>query len=323
MNPFHNYKTDLLAYLLFMDKTHYNEDSYSQMKMELRDRNFNFDNFNQNSYIRLVVKDLFSGWERETRKMFAELIVNGWTFQQPLDYKESWGRMTFRGFHTEVSPKLEQILEKYILIFESTCGNCGSRRNVKGYGDSYYCKKCYLKYLKKFRISNIDKNGFSYFDKKRHHVFWSEINNVEWKTDSYDSFHIILNKLSPEEQITKDYNGRDYISFSNEFFNFFKLLQKLPASLLTKFQHEEIHELCNSLKKCLICGRKSVLSTVANKKCLVCNTLTEKLENPTERLLKRFETQQGIINYNKKNFRQDLENSAILKYRYKTDMSFK
>ncbi len=323
MNPFHNTKTDYLAYLFFMDKVHYNEDAYFQMKMELSRRNFNFDNFNQNSYIRLVVKDLFSGWEKQARKMFAELIASGWTFQQPLDYKESWGRMTFRGFHTEVSPKLEQILKKYIKILESTCGNCGSRRKVEGYGDFYFCKKCYLKYLKKYRISNIDKNGFSYFKEKRYHVFWSEINHVEWKTDGYDSFHITLNRLSPEEQISREYDARDYISFSTGSFNFFKLLRKLPTGLLTKSQVEEIHQLCNSLKKCPICSRKSVLSTMVDKKCLVCNTFTEKLENPTEKFLKRFGTQQGIIDHDKKNFRRALEDHTVLKYCFKTDMSFK
>ncbi|GAA5084771.1 hypothetical protein GCM10023210_04920 [Chryseobacterium ginsengisoli] len=323
MNPFRDYQTDFLAYLFFMDKTHYNEDSYSQMKIELTDRNFNFENFNQELYIRLVVKDLFSGWEKQVRKMFSELMINGWNFKQPLDYKYSWGRLTFRGFHTEVSPKTEQILEKYIIIFESTCGNCGSRKSVESYGDYYFCKKCYLKHLKKFRISNIDRNGFSYFDKKKNHVFWSEINNIEWKTDGYDSFHIILKKLSPEEEITKDDNEKDYIFFSNESFNFFKLLRKIPATLLTETQYKDINELCNSLKKCIICNRKSILSTVINKKCLVCKTLTEKLEDPTERNLNRFKSKQGIIDYEKKHFRQTLRNITFFKYQYKTDMSFK
>jgi len=323
MNPFRDYQTDFLAYVFFMDETHYSEDSYSQIKMELADRNFNFNNFNQELYIRLVVKDVFSGWEKQVRKMFSELIAGGWTFKQSLDYKYSWGRLIFRGFHTEVDPKFHQILEKYITIFESTCGVCGSRRNVESFGDYYFCKKCYLKYLKKFRISNIDNKGFSYFDKKKHLIFWSDINNIEWETNDYDTFRITLNRLSSEEQIIKEYNKTDHIFFSSEYFNFFKLLRKIPVQLLTEIQKEEISELCNSLEKCIICKRISILSTVINKKCLVCGTLTEKLENPTERYLKRFEGQQGIIDSKKKNFRQSLKNITLLRYRYKTDMSFK
>lgn len=323
MDPFQDYRTDFLIYIFFMDKNRYNKDYILQVKDELIKRNFNFDNLNQELYIRLVAKDFFSGWEKQTEKMFAELIANGWTFQQPLDYKESWGRLLFRGFQTEVSSKFHQILEKYIQIFESTCGICGSRKKVENPDDQYFCRKCYLKHLKKFRINNIDKKGFSYFNKKKQYVFWSQINNIEWQTDGYDTFSITLNKISPEQEITKDYNETDYIFFSSEFFNFFKLLRKIPAQFLTEIQNKEIGELCNSLKKCAVCNRKSVLSTVINKKCIVCKTLTEKLENPTERYLKKLENQQGIVTHEKKRFRQNLEDNTLFRYKYKTDMSFK
>ncbi|MFC3161205.1 hypothetical protein SAMN05443633_101277 [Chryseobacterium arachidis] len=319
MNPFRDYQTDFLAYLFFMDKTHYSGDSYSQMKMELADRDFNFDNFNQELYIRLVIKDVFAGWEKQVRKMFSELIANGWTFTQTLDYKYSWGRLTFRGFHTEVNPKFHEILEKYIIIFESTCGVCGNRRNVESYGDYYFCKKCYLKYLKKFRISNIDKKGFLYFDEKKHYIFWSDINNIEWENNNYDAFRITLNKLSSEEQMIKEYDETDHIFFSNENFNFFKLLRKIPAQLLTEIQKEEISEICNSLEKCIICGRKSVIKD----RCQICGNLKNTFEYLTENSLRRFGSRQEMIEHKKKSFKQSLKNITMFRYRYKTDMSFK
>ncbi|WP_294304262.1 hypothetical protein [uncultured Chryseobacterium sp.] len=324
MNPFHNDPTDYIAYIFLMDKTHYSPDAYDQMKMELIKRNFNFDNLNQEFYIRLVIKNLFPGWEKQVRKMFTALIAQRWTFQQPLDYKESWGRLIFRGFHTDVPPKFEQILNQYIKIFESTCGHCGSRKNVESHDDDYWCKKCHLKRLKKMRISKIDRNGFSYFSRtKKHRVLWTEIDNIEWKTDGYDNFAITLNRFSPEDELAKDYDEEDSILLSNESFNFFKLLRNLPAHLLSESQADEINSLCNSLEECIICRRKSVLSKMINKKCLVCGTLTEKLENPTETNLKRFGSRQGIIGHEKKMFRRSLQNNAIFRYRYETDSSFK
>lgn len=324
MNPFHNDPTDYIAYIFFMAKTHYSPDAYHQMKMELTERHFNFDNLNQKSYIRLVIKDLFPGWEKQVRKMFAALIAHGWTFHQPLDYKESWGRLIFRGFHTDVPPKYEEILNQYIKIFESTCGHCGSRRNVESHGDEYLCNKCLLKRLKRMRISKIDRNGFSYFSRtKKHRILWTEIDNIEWKTDGYNSFVITLNKFSPEEELKKDDHDEDSILLSNESFNFFRFLRNLPAHLISESQANEINGLCDSLEECSICRRKSVLSKIINKECLVCGTLTEKLENPTETNLKRFGSRQGMIGHKKKRFRWSIQNIAIIRYRYKTDSSFK
>ncbi len=324
MNPFHNDPTDYIAYIFFMDKTHYSPDAYHQMKMELTERNFNFDNLNQKAYIRLVIKDLFPGWEKQVRKMFAALIAHGWTFQQPLDYKESWGRLIFRGFYTDVTLKSEQILNQYIKIFESTCGHCGSRKNVESYGHEYLCNKCILKRLKRMIINKIDPNGFSYFSRtKKHRVLWTEIDNIDWKTDGYDSFAITLNKFSPKEELAKDYHEGDSILFSNESFNLFGLLRNLPAYLLSESQADEINSLCESLEECIICRRKSVLGKMINKKCLVCGTLTEKLENPTETNLKRFGSWQRMIDHKKKRFRWYIQNIAIIRYRYETDSSFK
>jgi hypothetical protein len=324
MNPFHNYTTDHLAYIFFMDHPRYSADACNQMKLELAERNFNFDNLNQKSYIRLVIKDLFPGWEKQVGKMFAALIAHGWTFQQPLDYKESWGRLIFRGFHTDVPPKYEEILNQYIKIFESTCGHCGSRRNVESHGDEYLCNKCLLKRLKRMRISKIDRNGFSYFSRtKKHRILWTEIDNIQWKTDSYDSFVITLNRFSQEEELAKNDHQEDSVLLSNESFNFFRFLRNLPAHLLSKSQTDEINSLCESLEKCIICRRKSVLGKMINKKCLVCGTLTEKLENPTETNLKRFGSRQGMTGHKKKRFRWSIQNIAIIRYRYKTDSSFK
>ncbi len=319
MNPFRDYSTDYLAYLFLMDKAHYSHDSYTQIKTELASRDFNFKNLNQEMYIRLVIKDFFEGWEKQVRKMFAELIANGWTFEQSLDYKYSWGRLTFRGFHTEVDPKFHQILEKYIKIFESTCGICGSTKKVENPDDQYFCKKCYLKSLKKQRITNIDKNGFSYFDKKKHHVVWAEIKNIVWETNDYESFFIKLKKNSSKHEIAENYDEQDDIWFSNRDFNFFQLLKKIPLKLLSESQFENIKKTLNSFEQCLVCGRKSLI----NDRCQICGNSKSTFEHLTVNSLRRFGSRKGMIDHKKRSFYRTLEDNTLIRYQFYTDVSFK
>lgn len=318
-NSFKNYTNEWLAYLFFMASHSYYEEYIQSIKEELEKRNYNFGNLNEYLYIQYFIKDLYPGWEKQGRKMFAELCANGWTYLQPIQYKYSWGAFTMKGFRAGGNEKLCTIIDKYLDIYESTCSCCGSRKNVGKSLEEPFCRKCELKKLKKERIRNINQFGFTYYDKKFHHIVWSEIKQLNFEMNDPHSCSIEMNRLTKEEELERGFNALDYISFSNESVNFFKLLTKIPRTLLTKDQYNEIHAVCDHFEKCIVCYRKSVF----NDQCFICKNRISSIESPTSRNLERFNSKDRILKYEQKHFKQTLEYWTEHRYKYETESFFK
>lgn len=318
-NSFKNDPSEWLAYLFFMTPHSYSEEYIQSIKEELESRNYNFDNFNEYSYIQYFIKDIFPGWKKEAKKMFTELSSNGWTYLQPIQYKYSWGVFTMKGFRAGGNEKLCTIIDKYLDIYESTCSQCGSRKRVESSMQEPFCKKCKLKKLKEKRIRNINQLGFTYYDKKIHRISWSEIKQVYFEINDYVSYHIDLNRLTKEEEQGREFNDLDNINFSDESLNFFKLLTKIPRVLLTNDQYNEINTVCNNFEKCIVCYRKSVF----NDQCIICRNRISSIESPTPRNLKRFNSKGEILKYEQKHFKQALDYWTEHRYRYETESFFK
>lgn len=318
-NSLKNDTTEMLAYIYFMAPHSYSEEYIQSIKEELENRNYNFGNFNEYSYIQYFIKDLYPGWEKEGKRMFAELSASGWTYLQPIKYKYSWGSFTMTGFRTEANEKLHPILDRYLKIYETTCSRCGSRKGVGRSLEEPLCKKCTIKDLKRFRIRNISQSGFTYYDKKRHHILWSEIKQVNFEINDAYSYRIELNRLTKEEELVQEYNSLNYIFFADKSVNFFKLLTKIPRALLTEDQYNEINTVCNHFEKCIVCHRKSVF----NDQCIICKKRISSIESPTPRNLERFKSQEGYLKYQQKQFKRTLEYWTEERYRYETESFFK
>lgn len=318
-NALKNDPTEMLAYLFFMAPHSYSKEYIESIKEELESRNYNFGNFNEYSYIQYFIKDLYSGWEKEGKKMFAELSANGWTYLQPIKYKYSWGSFTMTGFRTEGNEKLHSILDQYLRIFETTCSRCGSQKGAGRSLEEPLCKKCTIKNLKRDRIRNISQLGFTYYDKKRHQILWSEIKQINFEINDAYSYRIELNRLTKEEELEQEYNSLNYMFFSDRNVNFFKLLTKIPRSLLTEDQYNKIRSVCDHFEKCIVCYRKSVF----NNQCFICHNRISSIESPTPRNLERFKSRGGILKYQQKQFKRTLEDLYEYRYPYKTDSFFK
>lgn len=318
-NLLKNDTTQRLAYILFMDQHHYSKEHIQLIREELEHRNYNFNNQSEYLYIQYFTEDLYPGWRKEAKKMFSELSSNGWTYLQQIRYKYSWGSFTMRGFRVDVDEKLHSILDKYLEIFEITCSHCGSQKNVGRSLDEPLCKKCTLNKLKKKRIRNINTFGFTYYHKKFHHILWSEIKKVDLTIDYQNYSHITLSRLTEKEELEKGYHELNSVFFSDRSYNFFKLLIKIPKELLTDVQYKEIHALCNHLKKCIICHRKSVF----DDHCFICRSTISFVEYPTPKNLERFQSKAGILKYKQKDFKRTLEYWSEYRYRYETDTFFK
>ncbi|WP_160138647.1 hypothetical protein [Chryseobacterium sp. c4a] len=318
-NSLKNNTPEMLAYIYFMAPHSYSEEYIQSIKEELENRNYNFGNFNEYSYIQYFIKDLYPGWEKEGKRMFAELSSNGWTYLQPIQYKYSWGVFTMKGFRAGGNEKLCTIIDKYLDIYESTCSQCGSRKRVESSLQEPFCKKCKVKKLKNKRIRNINQLGFTYYDKKIHRISWSEIKQVYFEINDSYSYHIELKRLTKEEEQEKEFDNLDYIFFSDGSLNFFKLLTKIPRILLSDGQYNEINTVCNHFEKCIVCHRKSVF----NNQCIICRNRISSIESPTPRNLERFNSKAGILKYEQKLFKQTLEYWAEERYRYETESFFK
>ncbi|QIY89331.1 hypothetical protein [Chryseobacterium gallinarum] len=311
--------TERLAYLFFMDQHYYSKEYLQAVREELQDRNYNFNNLNEHLYIRYFMEDLYVGWRKEAKRMFAELSANGWTYQQPIYYKYSWGSFTMKGFHTDAHELLHSILNKYLNIYGETCSSCGSKKQVSGSLEEPLCRKCELKILKKRRIKNINKFGFTYYRNKFQHVLWTEIKRIEFVVTDDHSFGITLSKLTEKEELEKEYDEHDTISFHSDSCNFFKLVTKIPKELLTEHQYREIHNICNHFEKCMVCHRKSVF----DDQCLICRNKISFIESPSSKSLERFKTKAGILAHRQKDFKRILKVLPAYKYSYETDSFFK
>lgn len=318
-NALKNDTTERLVYLFFMDQHSYSKEYIQSVREELQSRNYNFNNLSEYSYIQYFTRDLYPGWRKEAKKMFAELSSNGWTYLQPIDYKYSWNSFTMRGFHTNTSERLHAILEKYLGIYRNICSVCGSKKRVVSSLENPLCRKCELKRLKKGRIKNINRLGFTYYDEKFHHILWSEIKRIQLTIDCHNSSSISMSKLTEQEEFEKEYDWNDTLFFSDGSCNFFKLLTKIPRELLTEDQYKEIHDVCDHFEKCIICHRKSVF----DGQCLICRNRISFIESPTPKNLERFKTKAGILAYKQKEFKRTLEMQPAYKYPYKTDTFFK
>lgn len=324
--------TDVLVYIFFLCKDSYSEEYIELIKNELTKRGYDFISFDENQYIKFVTKDFHKGWEKELLKMFQELKDNGWNMNLLLDYKYSWGQFQLKGFRTNANEQLLKIIDKYKLIFESTCCECGSKNSVLYFENEYLCDNCTLNILKKREITDINEFGFEYYNGQIYEnekgridkIYWEDIKQIKIEKN-YDVVNIEMTKLSKNEEeinenISSEFIRDNYISFSSDFhINFFELLRYLPKNILDKKQKDEVENLLINIKKCTICDKTSILID----KCLVCSNLTSSLTNPSKLAIKLHGTIENIITYEKQEFIKNKEENTVLNYIYYNDKSFK
>ena len=315
--------TETLVYQVHVASFSYQNEYIAASINELKKRNYDFSRLTQNLYIEYVIRDFPIGWRKTLRKMFDDLLENGWNNDIPLKYKYTWGEFMFNGFRTEANSKCLDIYKKYKEIFHLTCNDCGSIKKVEHFGDEYLCEKCIVSSLKKKRVTKINTIGFTYYEsslRKVMNVIWSEIKKIEIQGGEGE-YWLNLSKINDEEIYIDGYvyNPTQYLPFnSSNTLNFFKLLRKIPTNYLSSEQIELRNRILN-LQKCLVCTRKSVL----DNKCIICRNSNLSILNPTDSQLKRFKTIDGIIRNKKESFRYYLNAFTEVRYRYKSDSSFK
>ncbi|MCD0455805.1 hypothetical protein LPB85_10210 [Chryseobacterium sp. LC2016-27] len=315
--------TYTLVYHVHVDSFSYQKEYISGAIDELKKRNYDFSRMTQNLYIEYVVKDFPTGWRKTLRKMFEELSANGWTNDVPLNYKYSWGEFVIKGFRAEANSKCLDIYRKYKEIFHLTCNNCSSIKKVEHFNDEYLCQKCIISNLQKNRITKINAVGFRYYEtslKKLMNVNWQEIKKIEIEGGEGE-YWLNLSKIKDEDIFIDGYvfDPTQYLPFNSyNTLNFFKVLKKIPSQYLSSEQNEVRNRILN-LQKCLVCTRRSVL----DDKCIICRSNNSSILFPSNSQLKRFKTIDGIIKNKKERFRYYLSYFTEVRYRYKTDSSFK
>ncbi|MCI3936600.1 hypothetical protein MQX03_05285 [Chryseobacterium aahli] len=315
--------TDTLVYQVHVASFSYQNEYIAASIDELKERNYDFSRLTQNLYIEYVIRDFPIGWRKTLRKMFDDLLENGWNNDVPLKYKYTWGEFMVNGFRTEANNKCVDIYKKYKEIFHLTCNDCGSVKKVEHSGDEYLCKKCIVSSLQKKRVTKINTVGFKYYEsslRKFMTVNWSEIKKIEIQGGEGE-YWLNLSKINDEEIFIDGYvyNPTQYLPFnSSSTVNFFKLLKKIPFQYLSSEQIDLRKRILN-LQKCLVCARKSVL----DDKCIICRSSNSRILHPSNSQLKRYKTIDEIIRNEKERFRYRLNSVAETRYRYKTDSSFK
>lgn len=137
---------DTLLYQFFMEKERYAEFYILGIKQELERRKYDFDQMNDELYIKFVVQDFPEGWRAEVYNLFDELKAHGWTREIPIHYYESWGAFNIDGFSEPAGKELTDIMATYIRVFKNTCAECGFQFGVEQCFDTHLCQSCMEKY---------------------------------------------------------------------------------------------------------------------------------------------------------------------------------
>lgn len=316
MNEFERFSDNEIITLLLVYHYSYWEDYTKSLSEELKKRNINFTDFdNDENYIKLFIDSFPGGWRNELQKMFKELKNSGWNKSMFLRAKEKWGY--FQCACTDSSEAFRQIIEKYEDKINCTCSRCGSKESVQttGWWVELLCRDCCHDNYRLKGIYDVSKTGFSY---RNHYLtdnqfFWKQITKVQFL------FNENQQKISIEtnQMIGHLYNMGETLEFqlfSN--LNFLEFLINVPAFLLDDYEIEKRNNFLNSLKQCYFCSKK----TLYLETCLLCReSLSIVLSSRKNKYLKFFNNIAFAIDEQKKETKRFIEYSNDLNFFYNND----
>ncbi|MNK38091.1 hypothetical protein D3C87_566750 [compost metagenome] len=316
----------------FIEKSGYPIEYLNAVGEELINRGYDLKKYDEQEYIKLISPVFHKGWQNELYNMFKELLERGWAKEHTLIYGESWGTFVFEGILSENEQFLE-VVEKYKKIFEASCGECGYKGEIEGQYEPPLCQKCIVKVIEEKTIKNISDIGFEYYDSplytdqigKNVYVYWNDIKQIEIM-EVYGELHseikLNLKKYTKKEEekieVTMSFLGEYEIDFSSEYaYNFFELIKHIPKNKLTKAQLIKIEKIL-SFKRCSICDKHAVLHDI----CLVCSNELPSITIQDSYWLKSYGTIENIISKKKKEFNENKNDRAELRYKFEKDKSF-